>query len=158
VSAIEAHERVLADRGARDRRDALELVRGRAVGDGDAEVHAAFGHARVIPDRALEELSVGEDELVTVERPHAGGAQSHRLDGAHEALRLDEIADHERLADQDRHRRQHVPDHVLQRQRDDEAADPQSGEQCRHIDAEIVEQEEDEQPAERDARQHGQRR
>jgi hypothetical protein len=52
----------------------------------------------------------------------------------------DEVADLEGLVDRDRERGEHVAEHVLHRQRDGDAADPEAGDKGGDVDAEVGQQ------------------
>ena len=105
VSAVEARVVRRLHRLAHQARGLLERVR-RGV-----ELHSELGHdpalahALVVPDAALDEVLVGEDELLAAERPDAGGPETDLVDGAHLVADDDEVAEIERTIEVDREKR-----------------------------------------------------
>src|SRR5438874_13395838 len=84
---------------------------------------------RVIPDLALEQLAVGEDDLLARFAAHAGRLEADVLYFPAIVLHGDRVADHEGLVDDDCDRREQIAKNVLNGERHGETTDAKSGEQ-----------------------------
>src|SRR4051812_23915564 len=91
---------------------------------------------RVVPDLALEQLSVCEDDLLAGFAAHARGLESDVLDLAAIILHRDRVADDERLVQHDRDRGEKIGERVLHGERNGQSADAKSGEQRLDLDLE----------------------
>src|SRR5690606_24688779 len=72
--------------------NAGQLVVRRLVGDADGDHAAALAHAPVVADAALQQVAVGEDQLLPGHTAHARGLQPDALDFAAERAHLDRVA------------------------------------------------------------------
>ena len=91
---------------------------------------------RVIPDLALQQLAVGEDDLLSGFTAHARRLQADVLDLAAIVLDRDLIADDEGFIHDDRDRGKQIAQDVLNGERDRESADTNAGEKRPDLDVE----------------------
>src|SRR3954466_12509691 len=88
----------------------------------------------VVPDLALEQLSVREDDLLTRFAAHARGLETDVLDLSAIILHGDRVANDEGFVQHDRDRGKKVGKCVLHRERDSKTADAKSREQRLDLD------------------------
>src|SRR4051794_32198065 len=95
----------------------------------------AYRLPRVIPDLALQKLTVREDDLLAGVAADARGFEANVLDFAAVVLHRDRIADDERLVEHDRDRGEQVAEDVLNGERDGDTADSQSSKERLDLDS-----------------------
>src|SRR5215203_7427748 len=113
----------------RDPPDLLQVV---AIGDPGPDVDPAVAGAAVVLDRVLEHLLVGDQHDLPLRAADLRPAQVDPLDDAEEILRLDEMADAERVLDRKVDSRHEVGGDVLEGEAEGQADDAGPGEQGGH--------------------------
>ena len=140
--------------GAGDGLDLREGVRGGLEHQPERQDDAAAVGLGKVVDLALEELGIGHDDQFARGRAEAGGLETDPLDGAGGAVIADRVAAAERLVEQNRERGEQVGENALRGQADGDAADPEPGNQRGDVDPEIVEDDDQRNPKQRDRHQH----
>src|SRR5690606_36755437 len=101
--------------------------------------HSPLIHPPIVAETALEQVAVGEDQLLAAERAHPSGLQADAFDRTELLARNDEVADFEGFVEDDTERGKQIAQNVLHRERHRNAPDPQTGDESGDVDTEDVE-------------------
>jgi hypothetical protein len=96
-------------------------------------------HVGEVADLAVEQLGVGDDHLVPVDRAQPSGLEPDCLDGAHRVAELHRLAQPKRPVENDRQRREQVGEDIPRGQADGDAADAEPRDDAGDIDAQVAE-------------------
>ena len=104
-------------------------------------------------DARRQQVGIRADQLLAREAADPGRLDADPLDRARLVADGHEIADHERLVQHDRERREQVAQDVLGGERDRDAADAEPGDQRGDVEPEVVEDQQERDRPDHDARE-----
>src|SRR5437899_8469882 len=102
----------------------------------ELEHGAPLAHAAEVAHPRLEHVAVRDDDLLAREAAKARALDAHVLDRALEAVDGEEVAEPEGLIERDRERGEEIREHRLHRERERDAADPETREERGDLHAE----------------------
>src|ERR1039458_5223759 len=122
-------------------RHLVDQRRRRIVDQGQVEQRAPLAGAAEIAHPALEQIGIGDDDLLAGHTAQPRALDADLLDRALEAVDPQRVADAKGLVERDRQRSEQIPEYGLHRQRNGDAADAQARDQRPDVDAEVLERE-----------------
>ncbi len=141
---VEARERMRLHATLQEAHRGCDAIRRCVVGDPQGLQDPPLLHALEVAHAALQEVRVGEDDLLAGNGAHTGGLEPDVLHGAREGVDRDRVAYLEGSIEDDGERREEVAEHVLHGERDRDAADAEPGQQRGDVVVEDVAEGQDE--------------
>ena len=151
VRALQGDVRLALDGLAKELGDARQVHGVGVECNGGVQHVAASAAPREVANADLEEVGVGDDDLLAVHAADARGLEPHLLDRALVLVDDNVVAEHEGLVEDDGQRGEEVAEDVLHRQRDGDAADAEAGDERRDVDAVVLQREQNEQAPQHEA-------
>src|SRR5437763_11921508 len=122
MAAIEANRLLCGDYLAHHSRNPRENFGRRIEGDVGIERDPSIELPFVVPDAALQQLTVQDDDLLTADAAQPRGLQPDPLDGSLRLIDRNGVTDIERLVEHDRECGEEIAENVLYGERDGDAA------------------------------------
>src|SRR5690606_1175841 len=122
MRSVEADAILRLDRLTHQPGNLGHLLARRTVRYAEVEDDAALVHPLVVADAALQQVGVGENELLAGQTPNPGRLQPHLLHRAEHVIHDDEVTVDERFIQDDGEGGEKVSKNVLDGQRDGDAA------------------------------------